>query len=240
MEIELLADIEKTLPKLRRCLGRMERLRHRVIEPALDFAVAIRTSATCYAFSCRMTSEVRFAQKDFGALDSNNCIMINVDTRQTVKVDKASFDGANIKRVLLLSPALQRKDAGKAVKYLTPDRVCVKVDVLPPSVAPAAFDCATTSQSPAKGKFDKLGRTRVESSQRATSGQAAKEGANEDTHCTPAVDIKIEDAAPAANPGAAWIGAASLGVDLAGAADVKAERHDVPHLKSYDFRSRKE
>lgn len=241
MEIELLADVEKTLPKLRDRLGRVERLRHRVIVPALDLAVALRTSATHYTFSCRMTPEVQFVQEDIAGLDSSTCVMIDVDTRQTVQAGKKSFLGANTRRVLLLSPALQRKDSDRPAKYLTPDRVCVQIGVLPLVIAPAALDCAATGQSPAKSKIDKFGLIKVESSQQATDGEPTKEAANGNTDGMPAVDIKIEVATQATSPWAASLGATSFGADLTDAADLEAERHDVPQLgKSYDLRSRKE
>ncbi|KAL8721398.1 MAG: hypothetical protein Q9225_001913 [Loekoesia sp. 1 TL-2023] len=109
--------------------ARTERFHHRVLVPAMDLAVIMKTSATPYGFSERMTAKSQFAQFPLRPRGLSNCTMVDVDTRETLKANRTyNVDDRDlvVEQVLLLAPGLLRCDLGKPPKRLTPDIVCVK------------------------------------------------------------------------------------------------------------------
>lgn len=102
-----------------------------VLEPAANLAVYMKTSATDYVFTMRMTRESQFAKVSLVPGELTNCIMIDIDTRQVVKPRRmagANDGDAVLQQVLLLSPGLLRRAPGEADKCLAPSVICVKLD----------------------------------------------------------------------------------------------------------------
>ncbi|KAL8883670.1 MAG: hypothetical protein Q9215_008098 [Flavoplaca cf. flavocitrina] len=107
---------------------RVKTFRNDVLGPAFEFAVAMQTSATAYGFSEPTTDETRFKSWPLSYRSSDNCKIINIDTRLEMKVDQAPNkrrDDVVAQRVLLICPGLVRLDGNEA-KWLTDDIVCAK------------------------------------------------------------------------------------------------------------------
>ncbi|KAI4168860.1 MAG: hypothetical protein LQ343_006073 [Gyalolechia ehrenbergii] len=119
--------------------GRKIRFEEWVLRPAVDLAVGMKTSATSYSFSDRMTHESRLKQLPLSSFAQEGYCMINIDTRETMRANKGiqlESDGVIGHQVLLLAPGLNRCDLGNLVKRLTPDVVCVKVGPVPEQARP--------------------------------------------------------------------------------------------------------
>lgn len=116
-------------PGLYRDQTRIECFRQTVIEPALDLAVAVRTSTAMYEFNGSMVQHSRFDRTPLRRCALVSYTMIDIETRETIRAGRMLAKSNNItaEQVLLLAPSLQRCDPGKPVKCLTPDAICVKV-----------------------------------------------------------------------------------------------------------------
>ncbi|KAI4266643.1 MAG: hypothetical protein LQ337_008717 [Flavoplaca oasis] len=108
---------------------RLKTFRKDVLGPALEFAIAMQTSATAYGFSEPTTDETRFKSSPLRYTSSNNCRIINIDTRLEMKVDQPANkrrDDVFAQRVLLICPGLFRHDGDEEAKWLTDDIICAK------------------------------------------------------------------------------------------------------------------
>lgn len=126
VEERILALVNTILPRLQDQPCRAQLFLERVVEPAFELAIAIKTSATSYGFSCPFTLGTQFMKLRVHPHESSNHTMINVNSRGVVR--KASMDTEDeVERVLLLAPGLVRRDPGKPEKSLTPTIICVRV-----------------------------------------------------------------------------------------------------------------
>ncbi|KAL9026457.1 MAG: hypothetical protein Q9180_007481, partial [Flavoplaca navasiana] len=119
---------------------RVKTFRNQVLGPAFEFAVAMQTSATAYGFSEPTTDETRFKSWPLSYRSSDNCKIINIDTRLEMKVDQPANkrrDDVVAQRVLLICPGLVRLDGNEA-KWLTDDIVCAKFPPNANNVSPVA------------------------------------------------------------------------------------------------------
>ncbi|KAL8650205.1 MAG: hypothetical protein Q9210_003963 [Variospora velana] len=136
VEEGILEHVNTILPRLHNQPDRAQLLCERVLEPAFELAIAIKTSATPYCFSSPFTLETRFMKLPLQPHESKNYTMINVNTRGMIRT--ASMDTKDeVERVLLLAPGLVRRDPGKPEKRLTPSVICVKV--VHPEVIPSGI-----------------------------------------------------------------------------------------------------
>ncbi|KAL8987125.1 MAG: hypothetical protein Q9177_003644 [Variospora cf. flavescens] len=126
VEERILALVNTILPRLQDQPCRAQLFLERVVEPAFELAIAIKTSATSYGFSCPFTLGTQFMKLRVHPHESSNHTMINVNSREVVR--KASMDTKDeVERVLLLAPGLVRRDPGRPEKHLTPTIICVRV-----------------------------------------------------------------------------------------------------------------
>ncbi|KAL8916868.1 MAG: hypothetical protein Q9208_008300 [Pyrenodesmia sp. 3 TL-2023] len=179
LELEILTVVEDILPQPSDIQSRLEKLRDGVIKPALDLAAAIMTSATPYGFSRRMTPDTRYAHRaiQYRDLAINRCKMIDINTRGPVRVSKVPLHGSDetiAEEVLLLAPALLRRDPGRPEKTLTPERICVKM------VQPAqAF------AKPASTLAANLGLTKVDNKSQVPEEDLMNKETKQQTTATP-------------------------------------------------------
>ncbi|KAL8961016.1 MAG: hypothetical protein Q9193_002369 [Seirophora villosa] len=122
----ILNGVDSLLPRLEDQPDRAQLLRDRVVEPAFDLAIAMKTSATSYGFSSSFTPETRFRKSLVDPHESKNYRMIDVDTRGVIKMSNIDPEDA-VERLLLLAPGLVRCNPGMPPKHLTPTIICVKV-----------------------------------------------------------------------------------------------------------------
>ncbi|KAI4139970.1 MAG: hypothetical protein LQ341_004007 [Variospora aurantia] len=126
VEERILALVNTILPRLQDQPCRAQFFLERVVEPAFELAIAIKTSATSYGFSCPFTLGTQFMKLQVHPHETSNQTMINVNSRGVVR--KASMDTKDeVERVLLLAPGLVRRDPDKPEKSLTPTIICVRV-----------------------------------------------------------------------------------------------------------------
>ncbi len=102
----------------------------RILDPAFDLATAIKTSATRYNFSERMTHELQFEHHALKSYHWDSHTMVNIATRSTLKKEKVigNDDAIVAQKILLVAPGLVRYLTGSTIPHrLTPDVVCVMV-----------------------------------------------------------------------------------------------------------------
>ncbi|KAL9010692.1 MAG: hypothetical protein Q9173_004400 [Seirophora scorigena] len=122
----ILDRVDTALPRLEDHPDRAQLLCDRVVEPAVEFAIAMKTSTTSYGFSSPFTPETRFVKSLVHPHESKYYRMIDVNTRGVIKMGNIDPRDA-VERVLLLAPGLVRCDPGVPQKHLTPTIICVKV-----------------------------------------------------------------------------------------------------------------
>ncbi|KAL9031250.1 MAG: hypothetical protein Q9196_000718 [Gyalolechia fulgens] len=161
----VLEAVDAILPGHEDDLGRKIRFEERVLRPAVDLAVAMKTSITLYSFSNYLTHESRLKQVPLPSFALQGYRMINIDTRETLRAEKASKldnDGVVGYQVLLLAPGLHRLDSRTPAKRLTPDVVCVKVGSVVEQVEPhlkitdKASPVESRAESISSGKYKGL------------------------------------------------------------------------------------
>ncbi|KAI4116637.1 MAG: hypothetical protein LQ345_002982 [Seirophora villosa] len=122
----ILNSVDSMLPGLQDQPDRAQLLCDRVVEPAFDLAIAMKTSATSYGFSSSFTRETRFMKSLVHPHESKSYRMIDVNTRGVIKMGNID-PGDAVERLLLLAPGLVRCNPGMPQKHLTPTIICVKV-----------------------------------------------------------------------------------------------------------------
>ncbi|KAL8971301.1 MAG: hypothetical protein Q9197_003352 [Variospora fuerteventurae] len=142
VEERILVLVNTILPRLQDQPCRAQLFLERVVEPAFKLAIAVKTSATSYGFSCPFTLGTQFMKLQVHPHETSNHTMINVNSRGVVR--KASMDTKDeVERVLLLAPGLVRRDPDKPEKSLTPTVICVRV-VHPEVVSSGDSGCELT------------------------------------------------------------------------------------------------
>ncbi|KAL8670829.1 MAG: hypothetical protein Q9168_004648 [Polycauliona sp. 1 TL-2023] len=130
--VGILRYAEKILPTFS---GSEDQMRNksfqvRVLEPAFDLAIALKTSSVEYVFSESEFKETQLQAISLANYQWNSCSMIDIDTRAIVNKNKRRGKGGNAvgaKRVLLLAPGLARK-SGEIWQTLHQEMICVKID----------------------------------------------------------------------------------------------------------------
>ena len=128
---QLLDAVDNILPGPKGNPDRKIRFEEHVFRSAVEFATAMKTSATVYDFDRQLTQESWFTQLPLSSSALNDCTLINIDTRETIKADKARAlekENSSARKVLLLAPGLLRCDPGKQAKRLTTDVFCISVN----------------------------------------------------------------------------------------------------------------
>lgn len=131
--VSILRSAEKILPSCHEDehRKRQESFQLQVLEPAFDLAVAMKTSSVCYEFTECFTRETQLKTFPMKNYHYDYCTMIDIDTRKSLKKIPKGHNGdkaIGADQVLMLAPGLIRR-AGDETKKLTPEMVCVKVDL---------------------------------------------------------------------------------------------------------------
>ncbi|KAL8914394.1 MAG: hypothetical protein Q9172_007092 [Xanthocarpia lactea] len=126
--MDILKRAESILPELPEVNAAT--FKSRILDVAFDLAIAIKTSATRYNFSERMTHELQFEGLALKSYHWDSHTMVNIATRSTLKKEKVIGNGDAFiaQQILLVAPGLVRYLTGSTIPHrLTPDVVCVTV-----------------------------------------------------------------------------------------------------------------
>lgn len=160
--LETIRTILPSLPKGSDA-DRLRELESQILQPAINLAISLKTSATVYCFDVPDFMQTPFAKMPLKICDLDEFKMVNVDTRETLKV--SSLDGGTVtaEQVLFMSPGLLRKDHGKEKRQLALRTVCVKL-VKPRERKPPKW-FHLESFTPTTGTFMKSEKGRPSNSQ---------------------------------------------------------------------------
>ncbi|KAL8977275.1 MAG: hypothetical protein Q9205_006884 [Flavoplaca limonia] len=129
----ILNRTENMLPKAGSIMDtsrRAEAFRKRILEPAFDLAVAMKTSSTRYGLSETMTEQSRLKQVVLKYYHVPSSKIINIDTREALRINNTVHnddDTIGAKQVLLVAPGLLRYNDPEPALRLTNDVICAKV-----------------------------------------------------------------------------------------------------------------
>lgn len=102
----------------------------KIVQPAVDLAVAVQTSPTPYSFFPRMTSTKIYRRLALSKDDMTRARMIDAATAKTLRADSPIVersDGFIGEQIALLSPALVRNTQGGTPVYLTQAVILVEL-----------------------------------------------------------------------------------------------------------------
>lgn len=118
--------------------GRHESLKafyNKIVRPAVDLAVMLQTSPSCYRFKPRCHGRSLFMPDKIAQVDIGQTKLTDVETGKTLKINsKVNHDqnGWIGTKIMTLAPALWRCDPNKAEVKLTQEVALVKLN--PPPV----------------------------------------------------------------------------------------------------------
>ncbi|KAL9595122.1 MAG: hypothetical protein Q9219_006639 [cf. Caloplaca sp. 3 TL-2023] len=111
--------------------GRKSRFNERVMQPAVELAILMNSSATKYSFSDSMSDKSRFKEVPLSARALDSCVVIDVDTRTIVRADMVAVESKDDiigTQVILLAPGLRRcYPAGASTRKLCSKVAAVKL-----------------------------------------------------------------------------------------------------------------